>query len=49
MTGEIDYESVITVPENGIAGNTHQIRADARIRTVLIPEECLRARIRARI
>jgi hypoxanthine phosphoribosyltransferase len=47
MTGEIDYASVITVPENGIAGSTQPIGADARIRTVLIPEECLRARVRA--
>ena len=47
MNGQIDYESVVTVPENGIAGNAHDLGADERVSTILIPEECLRARVRA--
>ena len=47
MKDRIDYESAITVPENGIPGEQQKIKPDERICTVLIPEECLRARVRA--
>jgi hypoxanthine phosphoribosyltransferase len=47
MKDQIDYESVIMVPEDGIAGDTPEMASDERISTVLIPEECLRARVRA--
>jgi hypoxanthine phosphoribosyltransferase len=43
----MDYHSVIKVPDNGIVGYTHQMPDDDRIETILIPEDCLRARVRA--
>ncbi|UCF33066.1 MAG: hypothetical protein JSV78_12110 [Phycisphaerales bacterium] len=47
MKDQIDYESVITVPESGIAGDIPEMAPDERISTILIPEECLRARVGA--
>lgn len=43
----MDYNSVMTVPESGIAGFTHEMVPDDRIATILIPEDCLRARVKA--